>query len=50
MTDDKKQQNITTYKIEDKSYTVITKYIENAANESQLYNVICEYIISQINE
>lgn len=46
--DDKKRQNITTYKIEDKTYTVVTRYIENAQNRDKLYDVICQYIVSQI--
>ena len=40
----------TTYEIQDKKYTVITKSIEKAETIDKLYDCICEYIISQINE
>lgn len=46
--DDKKRQNVTTYEIEDKTYTVITRCVENAQNRDKLYDVICQYIVSQI--
>ena len=47
--DEKKRQNVTTYEIDNKKYTVITKCIENAQNIDKLYEVICKYAISQIN-
>lgn len=47
--DDKKQQNITTYEIENKKYTVITECVENAQDTNKLYDIICKYAISQIN-
>lgn len=43
-------ERITTYEIEDKKYTVITKSIENKEPIDKLYESICQYIISQINE
>ena len=47
--DDKKEQNITTYEINNKKYTVITKCTNNIQNINKLYDVICKYAISQIN-
>lgn len=42
-------QNITTYEIENKKYTIITKCIDNVQNTDKLYDIICKYAISQIN-
>ncbi len=42
-------ESITTYKIEDKEYTVITRCIEKAENIDKLYDIVCKYIISQIS-
>lgn len=42
-------ESIITYKIEDKKYTVITKIIKEEKTINKLYDIICEYIISQIN-
>lgn len=42
-------ESTTTYEIEDKNYTVITKSIEQTETIDKLYNIICQYIISQIN-
>lgn len=47
--DDKKKQNITIYEIDKKKYTVITKCIENVENTDKLYDILCQYAISQIN-
>ena len=47
--DEKNRQNVTTYQIDNKRYTVITRTIDNAQNIDKLYDVICKYIISQIN-
>ncbi len=47
--DEKKGQNVSTYEIDNKKYTVITKCIENVQNIDGLYDVICKYAISQIN-
>lgn len=43
-------EKIRTYKIENKKYTVITKNIEKTETIDKLYEVICQYIISQRNE
>ncbi len=48
MQDDEVKQKVTTYEIDNKKYTVITKCIESAQNMDKLYEVICNYIISQI--
>lgn len=47
--DYKDRQNVTIYEIDGKKYTVITKCVENAKNKDKLYDVICKYIVSQIN-
>ncbi len=47
--DDEKRQNVTTYEIDNKKYTVITKCVENVQNTNKLYDVICKYAISQIS-
>ena len=47
--DEKSGQNVTTYEIDNKKYTVITKCADNAQNIDKLYEVICKYAISQIN-
>ncbi len=46
--DNEKRQNVTTYEIDNKKYTVITKCVENVQNTNKLYDVICKYAISQI--
>ena len=46
--DDKKRQDVTTYKINNKKYTVITKCVENVQNTNELYDIICKYAISQL--
>lgn len=46
--DDKKQQKVTTYEINNKKYTVITKCVENVQNTNKLYDVICKYAVSKI--
>ena len=43
------KKEVTTYQINNKKYTVITKCIENVENIDKLYDVICKYVISQIN-
>ena len=50
MQEEKKEQKVVTYEINNKKYTVVTRTIENAQNIDQLYDVICKYVISQINE
>lgn len=47
--DEKNGQNVTTYEIDNKKYTVITRCVDNAQNIDKLYDVICKYVISQIN-
>ena len=47
--DDRNRQNVTTYEIGDKKYTVITKCKEEAKSLEQLYDFICKYVISRIN-
>lgn len=47
--DNEKRQNVTTYEIDNKKYTVITKCVENVQNTNKLYDVICKYAISQID-
>ena len=47
--DDKSGQNVTIYEIDNKKYTVITRYTDNAQSMDKLYDVICKYVISQIN-
>ena len=47
--DEKKRQDVTTYEIDDKKYTVITRCDDNVQNIDKLYDVICKYAISQIN-
>ena len=47
--DDEKRQNVTTYEIENKKYTVITRCVENVQNTDKLYDLICKYAISKIN-
>ena len=47
--DDKKQQNVKIYEIDNKKYTVITRNVENVQNTNKLYDIICKYAISQIN-
>lgn len=47
--DEKCRQNVTIYEIDNKKYTVITKYTDNPQSIDKLYDVICKYIISQIN-
>ncbi len=46
----KKEKNKTTYEIENKKYTVVTRCVENVQSIDKLYNVICKYVISQINK
>ena len=46
--DDKKRQDVTTYEINNKKYTVITKCVENVQNTNKLYDFICKYAISQL--
>lgn len=47
--DDKKKQNVTTYEIDNKKYTVITECEENEQSIERLYETICKYAISQID-
>ena len=47
--EDKKEENTTIYKIDNKKYTVITRCVEDVQNIDNLYNVICKYAVSQIN-
>lgn len=47
--DDKNRQNVTTYEIDKKKYTVITRCTENVQSTNKLYDIICKYAISQIN-
>lgn len=47
--DDKKKQNVTIYEIDNKKYTVITECEKNIQSTEKLYEIICKYIISQIN-
>ena len=47
--DERKLQNVTTYEIDNKKYTIITKCVDDAQNVDKLYDVICKYAISQIN-
>ena len=47
--ENKKEENKTIYEINNKKYTVITRTISNAQNLDKLYDVICKYVISQIN-
>lgn len=42
-------KNVTIYEIDDRKYTVITKCVENVQNMDKLYELICKYVISQIN-
>ena len=39
----------TTYEINNKKYTVITRSVENVQNVDKLYDVICKYAIPLIN-
>ncbi len=47
--DGEKRQNVTTYEIDNKKYTVITRCVENAQSIDKLYDIICKYAISQMN-
>lgn len=47
--DSKNIKNVTVYEINNKKYTVITKNIDNAQSIEKLYDVICKYVISQLN-
>ncbi len=49
MQDNEIRQNVATYEIDHKKYTVITRCIENVQNTDKLYDVLCKYAISQIN-
>ncbi len=49
MQNNETRQNITTYEINNKKYTIITRCIENVQNTDKLYEAICKYAISQIN-
>lgn len=46
--EDEKEINKTTYEINNKKYTVITRCVKNVQNTNKLYDVICKYVISQI--
>lgn len=46
--DSENRQSVTTYEINNKKYTVITRCVENVQNMEKLYDVICKYVISQI--
>ena len=37
------------YEINNKKYTVITKYIDNSENIEKLYDVLCKFAISKLN-
>ena len=47
--EDELPQNVKIYEFNNKKYTVITRCMENAQSKDKLYNVICKYIVSQIN-
>mgnify|MGYP000308886743 CR=1 FL=1 len=47
--EDKKEENKTTYEVNNKKYTVITRCVENVQNRNELYEVICKYVISQMH-
>ena len=42
-------ESTTIYEIEDTKYTVITKSVEKTETIDKLYDIICKYIISQID-
>lgn len=42
-------ESVTTYEIENKKYTVITKNAEKTEDIDKLYDIICKYMISQIS-
>lgn len=44
-----KEEKKTIYEINNKKYTAIVRCVEDAQNIDKLYDVICQYIISQIN-
>ncbi len=46
---DEKQQNVTTYEIDNKKYTVIARCVEDVEDTNKLYDIICKYAISQIS-
>lgn len=37
------------YEINNKKYTVITKYIDNSEKIEKLYDVLCKFAISKLN-
>lgn len=44
--DDKIRQNVSTYELDNKTYTVITRCVDNAQNIDKLYDVICKYMVN----
>ena len=42
-------ENVTIYEVNNKKYTVITRCTNNVQNIDKLYDVICKYVISQID-
>ena len=47
--DDKIQQSVTNYELDNKKFIVITKCVENVPNIDKLYDIVCKYAVSQIN-
>ena len=43
------KEKVSIYNINNKKYTIVTQCTENAENIEKLYDVICKYVISQIN-
>ena len=43
-------KKVQVYEIDNKKYTVISKSIENTENIEKLYNVLCKFAISKLNE
>lgn len=46
--DTTKQQNITTYEIDNKKYTVVTRCIDNSEELNKLYDVLCKFVMDKL--
>lgn len=46
---DEIRQSVTDYELDNKKFIVITKCVESVQNIDKLYDIVCKYVVSQIN-
>lgn len=47
--EDENMKTVSSYEIDDKKYMVISNYKVNEHSIDKLYEILCKYIISQLN-